>query len=69
VVFQELETRDRLPLSPDLLRREYLEKLEAHRAALAATVGSYGGDYQLIRTDEPPFRALGTYLARRKGAL
>jgi len=69
VLLQELETHNRLPLSPDLLRREYLQKLAAHRQAIARTAQSYGGDYQLIRTDEPPYQAMGAYLARRKGAL
>ncbi len=69
VLLQESETRDRMTLSPDLMRKRYLQRLEAHLATVAKAVQSYGGDYQLLRTDVAPFRAFGAYLACRRGAL
>ena len=69
VLLQELETRGQMSVSPDLLRGEYLKRLNAHRAALRDFVCRYGGDYVLLRTDQAPVHGLGAYLARRKGML
>jgi len=69
VLLQELESRARLPMSPDVLRRGYLRRLEAHRTAVEEAARSHGGDYVLLRTDQPPVEGLGAYLARRKGLL
>jgi hypothetical protein len=69
MLLEELETRGRMSVSPDLLRREYLQRLNAHQAALRDFVCRHGGDYVLLRTDQPPVHGLGAYLARRKGML
>ena len=69
LLLQESETGDRITLSPDLMRKRYLQRLKVHLAKVAKAVQIYGGDYQLLRTDLPPFRTFGAYLARRRGVL
>lgn len=69
VMLEELETGTRMPISPDIQRKNYLERLAAHRSALSDIARRYGGDYLLLRTDESPVDVLGAYLARRKGML
>ncbi|MAE60116.1 MAG: DUF58 domain-containing protein [Planctomycetaceae bacterium] len=65
----DLETRNLLPVTPDLMRSRYLKQFEAHRQALARLARTYNGKYEVIRTDQPPYQAMGAYLARRSEAL
>lgn len=65
----ELESRGLMPITPDLMRSQYLKQFEAHRKGLEHLAGTYNGNYEVVRTDRPPFQAMGAYLARRKGAL
>ena len=69
VLLRELESQGRLPISPDLLRQKYLGRLAEHRKALESLATGHGGDYVLLRTDQPPVAGLGAYLARREGML
>lgn len=58
----ELESGNRLRLSPDLVRDDYRQRINNHLNTLSDMVKSYGGDYMLLRTDVPPLKALGKYL-------
>ena len=69
VRLEELETRSQIPLSPDLLRRGYLKRLNDHCQQLRTLVQNHGGDYVLLRTDQLPADGLAVYLARRQGKL
>lgn len=69
ILLKELETDFRLEISPDILRREYLEKISSHKFELSETVRRFGGDYLRLRTDEPPLQALGAYMAKRSALL
>lgn len=62
---EELESGEKLLLSPDLLRKEYLKKMERHLIKLAECARSRGGTHALFTTDRVPLEALGTYLSFR----
>ncbi|HBC88611.1 MAG TPA: hypothetical protein DCZ94_16815 [Lentisphaeria bacterium] len=65
VILDELESQARLPLSPDLIRKDYQAKLAAHIEGVTVAAGQSGGDYILLSTAEVPLRAIGAYLHRR----
>ncbi len=65
VLLQDIETGERLTLSPDLIRKHYKERIEAHINGLADLAKRNGGDHLLLRTDSSPIKALGSYLALR----
>lgn len=69
VYLEDLETSNRIPASPDLLRGKYLQRLKAHCDALESLVQKHGGHYVLLPTNVAPVEGLGMYLARRKGEL
>ena len=61
----DMETGQRLHVSPDLIRKSYQDKLQKHLQELSTLANSCGGDYMLLKTDNPPLRALGKYLSIR----
>lgn len=64
--FRNLErSADRVTVDPRRLRAEYLERFAEFRDELRRHCTRLGIDYQLLRTDEPVEKALGTYLAKR----
>lgn len=65
VLLQDLESGEKLVLSPDLIRERYKEKMEKHINDLADLVKQSGGDHLLLRTDSSPIKALSNYLAIR----
>lgn len=65
--FRNLEQLgQKLLIDPAQLRAEYLRNFNAFCGELRTQVANMGIDYQLLRTDDPPDRALGAYLARRQ---
>lgn len=66
VILEELEGGSKLPLSPDLFRKEYKRRFDEHVASLSTLAGSLDGDYVPLSTEEVPLRALGAYLHRRE---
>ncbi len=65
MLLQDSETGEKMVISPDLVRKEYLANLERHSASLNEAAKSRGGDYVLFSTDRVPLEALSTYLAVR----
>ena len=65
VLLEDMETKDQLILSPELLREQYKEKMLQHINSLADLARRNGGDHCLIRTDSSPIKALTSYLALR----
>lgn len=64
--FQDLETKELLPVVPDKLAREYRVQISAHTDALKKLFGRNGIDYVLLNTAEPLDQALYTYLMFRQ---
>ena len=64
--FQDLETRDVLPLVPEKLADEYRRQISDHIRALEEMFGRQGIDYVLLNTGKPLDMALYTYLMFRQ---
>lgn len=64
--YRDAETGVRFPVSPEEVRKAYLAQFREFQARISETFREAGGDYVALRTDEPPIRALGSYLAKRE---
>lgn len=67
VVLEDLETEQRVSVSPDYLQSTYRRRLDAHLQALRACAASVGAQQLLITTTDPLDEALRRYLAFRQG--
>ena len=63
--FEDSESKTRIAVRPDDLRKRYLEQARAHHAAVAKRLIASGADYVRVDTDQPLDRALHAYLDRR----
>ena len=63
--FEDSESKTRIAVRPDDLRKHYLERSRAHHAAVAKRLVASGADYVRVDTDQPLDRALHAYLDRR----
>jgi uncharacterized protein (DUF58 family) len=63
----DLETQDRIEITPDYVRDEYRKKFDAHVEALRDKTRGAGMDYHLLVTDRPLDDALREYLSIRQG--
>jgi uncharacterized protein (DUF58 family) len=66
-ILVDLETQDRLEVTPDYTRTEYRDKIAAHLADLRDRTQAAGMDYCLLMTDRPLDDALREYLTLRGG--
>jgi len=66
VLLQELETDERITVSPELVAEEYKQAMKRHVGNVRDTAMKYGGDYLLTKTDQVPLRILGAYLNARR---
>ena len=63
----DLETDEAMEVTPDYAHAEYVEKMDAHIAALRDRARASGLDYCLLVTDKPLDGALREYLNIRQG--
>jgi uncharacterized protein (DUF58 family) len=63
----DLETQDRIEITPEYVRDEYRKKFDAHVEALRDKARGAGMDYHLLMTDRPLDDALREYLSIRQG--
>jgi len=63
----DLETEERLEVTPEYAQNEYRQKIDAHIADLRDRARSSGLDYSLLVTDKPLDSALREYLTIRQG--
>ena len=66
-VLVDLETREKLEVTPEYTRNEYRAKIDAHVQALRDGARGAGMDYHLLVTDQPLDAALREYLTIRQG--
>jgi uncharacterized protein (DUF58 family) len=66
-ILVDLETQERLEVTPDYTRNEYREKIEAHLSDLRDRTQAAGMGYYLLMTDRPLDEALREYLTLRGG--
>jgi uncharacterized protein (DUF58 family) len=62
----DLETQDRLEITPEYVRDEYRRKFDAHIENLRDKTKAAGMDYHLLSTDRPLDDALREYLSIRQ---
>jgi uncharacterized protein (DUF58 family) len=63
----DLETEERLEVTPEYAQNEYRQKMDAHIADLRDRARGSGLDYSLLVTDKPLDAALREYLTIRQG--
>ncbi|HLK69596.1 MAG TPA: DUF58 domain-containing protein [Bryobacteraceae bacterium] len=63
----DMETEDRLEVTPDYSKKEYREKIQAHLTDLRDRTQAAGMGYCLLMTDRPLDDALREYLTLRGG--
>ena len=67
VLYEDLETGEKMEISPDYAKHEYQNKMDAHREDLKSRAQGSGIDYFLVDTSKPLDAALREYLAVRSG--
>jgi uncharacterized protein (DUF58 family) len=63
----DLETEDKIEITPEYVRDEYRKKFDAHVAELSDKTRGAGMDYHLLVTDRPLDDSLREYLSIRQG--
>lgn len=66
LLFQDMESGTRMPVTPDWNRPRYLAALEEHQSRLQRECLDLGVTHRILRTDHPPFDALTAFLAERE---
>jgi uncharacterized protein (DUF58 family) len=66
-ILVDLETQERLEVTPDYAKNDYRQKMDAHIADLRDRTRAAGMDYYLLVTDRPLDGALREYLTIRQG--
>lgn len=69
LLLEELESGAKMLLSPDIVKKEYLRKVESHLTAFSILARAKGGTHSLFTTDRVPLEALGSYLSVRNQRL
>jgi uncharacterized protein (DUF58 family) len=69
LLLEDMETGDRLEVSPEYARSEYRAKIDAHIEGLRDGAKSAGLDYCLLATNRPLDEALREYLSVRQGRM
>jgi uncharacterized protein (DUF58 family) len=64
--FEDLESRDQIPVVPQSFRAQYRALIQEHIAALQTKFSEQRIDYALLNTAEPLDRALFSYLSSRE---
>jgi uncharacterized protein (DUF58 family) len=64
--FEDLESREQIPVVPDSFREQYRALVREHIQALTTKFSEQRIDYALINTSEPLDRALFSYLSSRE---
>jgi hypothetical protein len=63
----DLETQERIEITPEYVRDEYRTKMGAHMESLRDKARGSGMDYHLLVTDRPLDDSLREYLSIRQG--
>jgi uncharacterized protein (DUF58 family) len=64
--FEDLESREQIPVVPQSFREQYRKLIQEHIAALRTRFSEQRIDYALIDTSEPLDRAMFSYLSSRE---
>jgi hypothetical protein len=64
--FEDLESREQIPVVPDSFRAQYRALIQEHISALTTRFSEQRIDYSVINTAEPLDKALFSYLGSRE---
>jgi hypothetical protein len=64
--FEDLESREQIPVVPQSFRAQYRQLVQEHISALRTRFSDHRIDYALINTSEPLDRAMFSYLSSRE---
>ncbi|MCU0635210.1 MAG: DUF58 domain-containing protein [Gemmatimonadaceae bacterium] len=64
--FRDLESGERMPVTPARMRARYVAAMDAHVSAMRAALGGGRVDYHLVDTSQPLERVLFDVLLRRE---
>jgi hypothetical protein len=64
--FEDVESREQVPVVPDSFRKQYRELIQAHIEALRSKFSEQRIDYAQITTSEPLDAALFKYMSMRE---
>jgi len=64
--FEDLESREQVPVVPQSFRAQYRQLVQEHITALQTRFSEQRIDYALINTSEPLDRAMFSYLSSRE---
>ncbi len=67
--FEDLETGERLPITPEDMRGEYVTRMEGHVGEISKLMIERQIDYELVDTSEPLDAVLFRYLSHRSRRL
>lgn len=67
VVLEDVETKQRINVSPDYLEGKYRDRLQAHLDALRTSAASVGAHQMMVSTADPLDETLRRYLSFRQG--
>jgi len=65
-LFEGMESPQKLLVEPELVRREYLQRMKEHQAAVRKATLEAQASYLLVDTREPPGEVILRYLRERK---
>lgn len=65
-LFEDLETDQKIYADPNVIRNEYVNRLEAHNTAVRQECDSVGAAFRQLVTDEPLELALAEFLQARR---
>ncbi|NOY75320.1 MAG: DUF58 domain-containing protein [Kiritimatiellaeota bacterium] len=66
LLLQELESEDKMRLSPDLVRDDYNESIRRHIDDISSLCVARDCEYLLLDTTVSPIHALGKYISKRR---
>jgi len=66
ILLEDMETGDQMEISPDFVRGEYRQRMDAHIEKLRSEANGIGADYVLLDTSQPLDLALREYLLFRQ---
>lgn len=65
-LFEDLETDQKIYADPELIRNEYMNRLEAHNTSVRTECEAVGAAFRQLVTDEPLELALAEFLQARR---
>lgn len=66
MLLQDPETGEKMPVTPELIRKEYRELFAGHLTELSNLAAAFGGEYLPLCTERSPLALFGAWLRARE---